>query len=174
MSHASASGNQEILDRTVDDYVGSKDMIGLFLSSLSSEFYIATKCGGSPKCHVWTKENCLSTMEESLRRLRTDCVDIMQLHGPSGEECEQGTLVEALMEMKEKGKTRWIGASTTLPHLPTYLEWGVFDAFQIPYSALERDHEGWISKSAEAGVGIIIRRGVARGEPDIGEGSVDQ
>ena len=50
---------------------------------------------------------------------------------------------------------------------------GGFDVFQVPYSALERDHEGWISKSAEAGVGIIIRGGVARGEPGIGEGGVD-
>ena len=37
--------------------------------------------------------------------------------------------------------------------------------FQIPYSALEREHEEWITKSAEAGVGIVIRGGVAQGEP---------
>ena len=66
---------------------------------------------------------------------------------------------------------RWIGISTTLPHLPTYLEWGVFDIFQIPYSALERDHEGWITKAAEAGIGIAIRGGVAMGEPGVGKGT---
>ena len=37
--------------------------------------------------------------------------------------------------------------------------------FQVPYSALERRHEGWITKAAEAGLGIIIRGGVAQGEP---------
>ena len=47
---------------------------------------------------------------------------------------------------------------------------GVFDVFQIPYSALERDHEGWITKAAEAGVGIVIRGGVALGEPGAGKG----
>ena len=55
-----------------------------------------------------------------------------------------------------------------------YLGWGVFDTFQIPYSALERDHEGWISKAAQAGIGTIIRGGVARGEPGSGLGREDR
>ena len=42
---------------------------------------------------------------------------------------------------------------------------GVFDAFQIPYSALQRDHEDVIGKAAQAGAGTIIRGGVARGAP---------
>ena len=40
---------------------------------------------------------------------------------------------------------------------------------QIPYSALEREHEDWITKAAEAGVGIIIRGGVAQGEASSGD-----
>ena len=43
---------------------------------------------------------------------------------------------------------------------------GVFDAFQIPYSALERDHEQAISAAADGGAGTIIRGGVARGAPE--------
>jgi aryl-alcohol dehydrogenase-like predicted oxidoreductase len=66
---------------------------------------------------------------------------------------------------------RFISISTTLPHLPIYLQWGVFDTFQIPYSALERDHEEWISRAAEAGIGTIIRGGVARGEVGVGLGN---
>jgi aryl-alcohol dehydrogenase-like predicted oxidoreductase len=76
--------------------------------------------------------------------------------------------------MKQQGKTRFIGISTTLPHLPTYLAWGVFDTFQIPYSALERDHEDWITRAAQAGIGTIIRGGVARGEAGVGRGNADR
>ena len=159
---------------TADDYGNSEELIGRFLSGRSSEFYLATKCGGSDSGHVWTGENCLRTMEQSLRRLEADYVDVMQLHNPSVEECERGGLVDALKEMKDQGKARWIGASTTLPHLPTYLQWGVFDAFQIPYSALERDHEDWITKAAEAGIGIIVRGGVATGEPGAGTGQAER
>ena len=95
--------------------------------------------------------------------MKTDYVDIMQLHNPTVDECEAADPVKALQDMREQGKVRWIGVSTTLPHLPTYLEWGVFDVFQIPYSALERDHEEWITKAAEAGIGIIVRGGAAAG-----------
>ena len=58
--------------------------------------------------------------------------------------------------------------------MATYLAWGIFDIFQIPYSALERDHEEWITKAAEAGAGILIRGGVALGEPGIGDGSSER
>jgi aryl-alcohol dehydrogenase-like predicted oxidoreductase len=42
---------------------------------------------------------------------------------------------------------------------------GVFDVFQIPYSALQREHEGLISRAAGAGAGVLIRGGAARGAP---------
>jgi len=113
-------------------------------------------------------------LNESLARMKTDHIDIMQLHNPAVEQVEEGQLVKALQGMKQQGKVRFIGISTTLPHLPTYIEWGVFDTFQIPYSALERDHEDWISKAAEAGIGIIIRGGVARGEAGVGLGREDR
>jgi hypothetical protein len=37
-----------------------------------------------------------------------------------------------------------------LPDLPTHIDWSVFDTLQIPYSALEREHETWITRAAEA------------------------
>lgn len=161
---------------TSDDYGNSEELIGEYLSPHRSDLLIATKCGMRPGGvgHLWTRENILRTLEQSLRRLRTDYVDVMQLHNAGVEDCERGGLVEGLQEMRRQGKVRWIGASTTMPHLPTLLGWGVFDAFQIPYSGLEREHEDWITKSAEAGVGIIVRGGVARGEPGEGTGREDR
>src|SRR6185503_1654460 len=47
-------------------------------------------------------------LDESLQRLKTEVIDIMQLHNPSIEECESGKLVEALQEMKKQGKVRFI------------------------------------------------------------------
>ncbi len=158
---------------TSDDYGNSEELIGRYISHRSSEFYLATKCGSSSSGHLWTRENVLGNLEQSLRRLKADSVDIMQLHNPSVEECERGGLVGALQEMREQGKVRWIGVSTTLPHLPTYLEWGVFDVFQIPYSALEREHEEWTDRVGEAGAGVLTRGGVAQGEPGPGTGHED-
>jgi len=162
---------------TAYDYVDSEDLIGDLLGHRHSEFYLATKCGCTKSegirdnsDHIWTRENLFQTLEASLRRIKREVIDVIQLHNPTVEECEAGRLVDALQEMREQGKVRWIGVSTTLPHLPTYLDWGVFDVFQIPYSALERIHENWITKAAEAGIGIVIRGGVAQGEPGVGLG----
>jgi aryl-alcohol dehydrogenase-like predicted oxidoreductase len=106
--------------------------------------------------------------------MKTDYVDIMQLHNPPADVCEQAGLVDALREMRQQGKARFISISSTLPHLPTYLKWGVFDSFQIPYSALEREHEEWIAEVGKAGSGVIVRGGVAKGEPGVGLGRADR
>ena len=164
---------------TANDYGRSEEFIGQYLSHCRSQYYLATKCGchvvrrdehTDDTPHIWTKENLFRGLHESLRRMKTDYVDVMQLHNPTVPQSEEHRVVETLQEMQAQGKVRWLGISTTLPHLPTYLQRGVFDLFQIPYSALERAHEDWITRAAERGIGIIIRGGVARGEPGVGLG----
>jgi aryl-alcohol dehydrogenase-like predicted oxidoreductase len=140
---------------TAISYGNSEELIAKFIGHRRSEYYIATKG------HTWNRKGITESLHDSLRRLRTEYVDILQLHGPSVNECENGELVQALNEMREQGKVRWIGISTNLPHLPTFIDWNVFDIFQIPYSALERNHENLISKAAKSGTGILIRGGVA-------------
>ena len=58
---------------------------------------------------------------------------------------------------------RFIGSSSTLRALADHIEGGAFDAFQIPYSALQREHEDAIGDAAAAGAGTVIRGGAARG-----------
>lgn len=155
---------------TAGCYGNSEELIGRYMSGRRSEFFLATKCGCSQVDDVWSRDSVFRDLHRSLKRLKTDYLDVMQPHNPSVEESEENGLVDALVDMREQGKVRWIGISTTLPHLPTYLSWGVFDVFQVPYSALERDHEGWITRAAESGIGIVIRGGVAHGEPGVGKG----
>ena len=168
---------------TANDYGRSEEFIGRYISHRRTEYFLATKCGCTvvrrdantdDTPHVWTRDNLFRGLNESLQRMKTDYIDIMQLHNPPVEETENNHLVEALQEMQQLGKVRFIAISTTLPHLPVYLGWGVFDTFQIPYSALEREHEEWISRAAEAGIGTIIRGGVARGEFGVGLGNEDR
>ena len=168
---------------TANDYGRSEEYIGRYLAHRRDEYVLATKCGCTvvhkdgtidDTPHVWTKDNLFRGLHESLERMKTDHVDLVQLHNPSVEEAEQGDLVAALQEMKEQGKVRWIGISATNPHLSNYIEWGVFDSFQIPYSALEREHEELIQAASDSGAGVIVRGGVARGEPGSGLGAEDR
>ncbi len=158
---------------TANDDGRSEEYIGRFIAHRRDDYILATKCGCTvvdagdhdDTPHVWTRDNLLRNIDESLTRLRTDHVDVLQLHNPSVEQVEQEDLVAVLQEIKAAGKTRFIGCSSTLPHLPRYIAWGVFDVVQIPYSALEREHEEAIALAARAGAGTIIRGGVARRAP---------
>lgn len=155
---------------TSNDYGHSEEMIGKYISRRRSEYFLATKCGcpaGGGE-HVWTRENLFRGLHESLKRLKTDYVDIMQLHNAKVEDVDQGGLVDALEEMREQGKVRWIGASAVLPSITTFVERGAFDEYQIPYSAMDRAHEGVIGDAARSGAGTVIRGGVQQGEPGPG------
>jgi aryl-alcohol dehydrogenase-like predicted oxidoreductase len=98
--------------------------------------------------------------------MKTDHLDLVQIHiSPSRQELEDNETIEELRLLKDEGKIRYIGMSGTLPNLPDHLAMECFDAFQIPYSAIEREHEDLITQAAKAGAGTIIRGGVARGIP---------
>ena len=75
--------------------------------------------------------------------------------------------------LNDQGKIRFLGSSSTLPNLADHVGMGVFDEFQIPYSGLSREHENWITRAADAGIGIVIRGGVAKGQPGEGGGVND-
>jgi len=164
---------------TANDYGTSELFIGRFLADRRKEYVLATKCGchmqyagdHDETLHVWTRENLLRNIADSLLKMRTGHVDLLQLHNPDVETAEKFKVVDVLRELKRAGAIRFLGCSSTSPHLRTYIGWGVFDVFQIPYSALERQHENLITEAAKAGAGIIIRGGVARGEPGSGLGN---
>lgn len=160
------------IDTSVD-YGLSEERIGKAISHRRDEFFIATKCGcpATPKAieaggHVYTRENITAAVEQSLRRMRTDRLDIVQFHGsPEKLVLVENEAIETLQGLRERGKIGFIASSSTLPNIRDHIDMGVFDAFQIPYSALQREHEGVIERSAAAGIGTVIRGGVAKGEP---------
>ena len=158
---------------TAYDYGLSEERIGRHISSRRNEYFLATKCGCDPRdrgdhietVHTWTRDNLLRNIEGSLERMKTDHVDILQLHNPSPDDVVEGGLIDALKEIQERKLTRFVGISTTLPDLVEYVPPGVFDTFQIPYSCLQPVHHEAISQAADSGAGIIIRGGIARGGP---------
>jgi aryl-alcohol dehydrogenase-like predicted oxidoreductase len=158
------------------DYGRSEELIGKFISHRRSEYVLASKCGCVPGAgmgteHIHTAANIRAGVENSLRLLKTDHLDLVQFHRSiSREEFDaEGALSEA-SALRDEGKVRFVGVSAVLPTFNEQIDMGVFDAFQVPYSALQRDHELAISRASSAGAGIIIRGGVARGTPDDWEG----
>ena len=156
---------------TAPDYDRSEERIGKYISHRRDEFFLATKCGCNIDSygvrldpgHLWTADRLRQNIDHSLSRMMTDHVDVLQMHNPSVEEVEHGGLVEVLEEIRQAGKTRFIGVSSTYPDLLTFAETRAFDMFQVPYSALERAHEQMIQQAAVYGTGIVVRGGIAHG-----------
>lgn len=161
-----------LIDTSVD-YGTSEELIGKHISHRRDEYFLASKCGCplnpppdviGPYEHDYTPANVRAGVERSLRRLGTDRLDLVQVHmSPSKTQLEENSLLETLQALRDEGKMRFIGMSGTLPNLPDHIAMGVFDVFQIPYSAVQREHEDLITAAAESGAGTLIRGGVARG-----------
>jgi aryl-alcohol dehydrogenase-like predicted oxidoreductase len=159
------------------DYGTSEEYIGRFIAHRRGEYILASKCGcvvGAPPPanagqrypHIFTRENIIAGVNQSLQRMKTDYIDVMQFHAsPSKETLEENEAIETLRDLQREGKIRFIGSSSTLPNLAEHVRMGVFDVFQIPYSALDRSHEQALADAGRAGAGIVVRGGVARGAP---------
>jgi len=158
------------------DYGLSEERIGRYIAHRRDNYYLASKCGclvGAPPAprgerspHIFSRENVIAGVEQSLRRMKTDYLDVVQFHiSPSRQTLEENGALDALLQLQAAGKVRFIGMSGTLPNLRDHIAMGIFDVFQVPYSAVEREHEDVISRAAEAGAGIVIRGGAAKGAP---------
>jgi aryl-alcohol dehydrogenase-like predicted oxidoreductase len=172
MLNAVLDAGINLIDTSVD-YGRSEELIGRYLGHRRDEYFLASKCGcpldpptGTPPPypHDYRPANVRAGVEQSLRRLGTDRLDLVQVHmSPSRDQLEQDQTIGTLQSLRDEGKVRFIGMSGILPNLPDHLAMGVFDVFQIPYSALQREHEELISAAAAAGAGTLIRGGAARG-----------
>ena len=149
------------------DYGESENLIGKYISHRRNQYFLASKCGcpvGNLKEHIFTKDNIEKGIDQSLKRMKTDYLDLVQLHAsPSKALIDRDDVINTLLSVQKKGKVKFIGSSSVLPSLIDLVEMKVFDAFQIPYSALNREHEEWITNAHVAGAGTIIRGGVSKG-----------
>jgi aryl-alcohol dehydrogenase-like predicted oxidoreductase len=174
------------------DYGEAEEHIGRCIASRRQEFFLASKCGcpldvarfspsertryGTPlpRLHDYSRQNLMDAVHQSLRRMKTDYLDVVQFHfSPARAVLEHEGAIQTLQDLQRVGKVRFLGCSSILPHLTDHIQMGVFDVLQIPYSALQPEHEAAIAAAARVGVGIVIRGGVARGQPGQGHGSAD-
>lgn len=148
---------------TAECYPNSEEMIGAAVAHRRGEYFLFTKCGHTDTmAGDWRKEPLLRTIERSLKRLRTDCVDLVQLHSCGLEELERGECIEALETARERGLTRFIGYSGDGAAAKFAVECGRFDALQISVSVADMEAIDMVLPlAAERGLGVIAKRPVA-------------
>lgn len=149
---------------TAECYVDSEELIGNAVAGRRNQFYLFTKCGhgdtyDSP---AWGKDQITASVERSLRRLKTDYLDLLQLHSCSEEILRQGEVVEALQQAKREGKTRYIGYSGDGQAASYALGLDVFDSLQTSLSIADQEAIDLLMPIArEKNVGVITKRPVA-------------
>ena len=140
----------------------SEEWIGKALSSQRADVIIATKFGSIHRDGQHRKDFSVAHMrralEESLTRLRTDYIDIYQLHSPPASALQNEDLLAALRELKQAGTIRFYGVSADgQVALDAVEKWDV-DAVQIMFSLFHQEPaDRFFPLALEREVGVIIR-----------------
>jgi len=149
---------------TAECYANSEELIGGAVGERRQEYYLLTKCGHPDgyETEDWRPVSLLQSIERSLRRLRTDYLDVIQLHSCSEAELRKGGVIEALKRARKQGYTRYIGYSGD-SHAARYaVECGQFDTLQISISIADQEALEFIMPLArERNIGVIAKRPIA-------------
>lgn len=146
---------------TARAYSDSEEKLGAAFKYTRERIIISTKTAASDA------EGFRKDLEESLRQLRTDYIDIYQFHNPSF--CPRpgdGTgLYEAALSAKEQGKIRHIGITNhRLSVAKEAIESGLYETLQFPFSYLSSDEDlALVAKCKNTGMGFIAMKGLAGG-----------
>jgi aryl-alcohol dehydrogenase-like predicted oxidoreductase len=149
---------------TAECYLDSEEMLGRAISHRRDEFFLATKCGHTRGAEqdAWSVGEIAASVEESLRLMRTDHVDLLQLHTCGLDVLERGEAIEAVQRAKESGKTRFIGYSGDNEAARWAVDSGMFDTLQLSFNlADQRPRLGLLASAKKQGVGTIIKRSLA-------------
>jgi aryl-alcohol dehydrogenase-like predicted oxidoreductase len=149
---------------TAECYVTSEELIGRSVSHRRKDFYLFTKCGHAAGLDLpdWDARLLEQSIERSLRRLRTDYVDLLQLHSCSEEVLRRGDVIEVLRRARAAGKTRYIGYSGDGRAALYAVECGAFDTLQTSINIADQESlELTLPPARERGLGIIAKRPLA-------------
>lgn len=175
----------ELLDSGVNyvdtspDYKLSEEQVGKAISHRRSDYILATKTGdnlhGSEPARIWTRENILGNLEHSLKMLKTDYIDVWQMHGAMPHyfptQAARDEAIQAMLDAKKSGKVRFIGTTFRngskndelypdgfgMVAVRELIKWEELETMQFVYGGLTRKCENAISVAAGKGIGVIAR-----------------
>ncbi len=150
---------------TARGYTVSEEYIGNALKGKRDKFFIATKSMSRDY------EGMKNDIQISLSNLKTDCIDLYQIHNLKSEEYDtifdDNRAYKALLEAKKSGKIKHIGiTSHSLETMKKVVEDDKFATIQFPYNIVEDQADEVFRKANERGIGVIVMKPLAGGALD--------
>ena len=146
---------------TARAYTDSEEKIGIAFEGMRDKVFIASKT------HAMTPEEARAELETTLRNLKTDYLDLYQLHqAPQCFKPGDGTgMYEFLLEAKEQGKVRHIGITAhKIGVAEEVVASGLYETLQYPFNYLATERElAMVKACGEAGMGFIAMKGLSGG-----------
>jgi aryl-alcohol dehydrogenase-like predicted oxidoreductase len=149
---------------TAECYAASEELIGEAIGGRRSDCYLFTKCGhergwNSPD---WRPASLARSLERSLKRLKTDRVDLLQLHSCSEAQLRKGDVIEFLKRARERGQTRYIGYSGDGKAALYAVSSGAFDTLQTSINIADQEAlDLTLPAARQQNMGVIAKRPLA-------------
>tara|TARA_B100000575_G_scaffold250887_1_gene217992 strand:+ start:566 stop:1480 length:915 start_codon:yes stop_codon:yes gene_type:complete len=149
-------------------YGKSEEFVGDNLSDKRNDIVLASKCGHSsrfdPDLPDWSYQGIKKSIDRSLRLLKTDRIDIMQLHSCDVETLEKGEVIKALEESKSDGKIVNLGFSGDNDASIWAANCGIFKSIQTSFNLVEQKARYKLFEIVKKNnLGLIAKRPIANG-----------
>lgn len=161
--HPAIEAGLNVID-TASAYLASEQLLGRALVGRRDKVHLFTKCGATDgfSRSDWSARGIRSQLEQSLRALKTDRVELLQLHSCGIDTLERGEALDTLEALKREGKTRFIGYSGDGDAAVWAVKCGRFDALQTSINVADQlVLEQALPLAAKASMGVIAKRPVA-------------
>lgn len=150
---------------TAECYGNSEELLGSVASSRRKDYFLFSKVGhpdGFGRPDDWSKAGIERSIERSLKRLRTDRLDLIQLHSCGEDILQKGDAIAALESAKKRGLVRYLGYSGDGAAAKWAVESGKFDVLQVSVSIADQEAlDGVLPLAAKRNMGVIAKRPIA-------------
>lgn len=148
---------------TARSYGQSERRIGQFISHRRNEFILSTKVGYDVRWQPdWTYGAVTGGIEQALKLMKTETIDIVHLHSCSLEILEKGDVIRGLEKQKREGKVRFIAYSGENEALKYAISTGRFDSIQASVNICDqRIIDDALPEAVRQGLGVIAKRPIA-------------
>ena len=157
-THAAIDSGVTFID-TAESYRSSEEVLGRALAGRRDDVFLATKVSGDHSA-----EHIRKALGNSLRALRTDYVDLYQIHGPKPEWPIEDTMAE-LVKHRDEGKIRFLGVSNfSAEQTEEALQYGSIHSSQPRFNMIQSEpQERLLPYCLERGIGVIPHSPLAKG-----------